>query len=392
MIILSGLTRDLACQLFRVILYKEAKMKKILFLLCLFFAALHSAELKGTLSGRLLLTHSPYHATDDITILPGDSLVIDPGVILQFDSTVVFKVEGKLVARGSTTKNILFTLSAKIPVGAAWEGIQFTNRSDHTSVLEFCRIEYARRGVSIFSVSPRISHSSIINNAMDGILCQVSQSVFSHNLIKENGRDGIHALAFSGTIENNEIIANKGDGISLHKSSGLVAGNILSLNGDDGIFCKHSDNMIRDNRISQNLDDGILVKAASPKILNNLLVRNRFGLFVYNAAAPVLVNNTIVDNTYGLYARNGATLKLDNSIVWRNQTSVYTDSLSVAQITFSNIQGGYAGKGNFEADPKFSGRESYDLLPGSPCFGRGNPVPLIDDPSLEQKTIGAVFE
>lgn len=354
-------------------------MKTITFILAgLLATTAFGKELQGELSGNLPRTNSPYRVTQDITIRPGTSLIIESGVVLKFDSTVVFRVAGKLTAKGSATSPILFTSSRPNPTGAAWEGIQFTNRSDNSSELEHCQIEFSRRGISLFSVSPKIQHCTITRNADDGIFCQVSQATIAYNLIQENGRDGIHASMFTGSILNNEISGNQGDGIHLEKSNGVIANNKLIQNGDDGVFCKQSNDLVRENFIMQNHDDGILVEGAGPKIVNNTIGRNRFGIFGYNAAHPLIVNNTIADNIYGLYSRGATVLEVENTIVWRNETNVFTDSVSTAQITFSNIQGGFPGSGNLNNDPKFLNPESYQLRPDSPCLGRGNPNPIIE--------------
>ena len=363
-------------------------MQRIIFLMfTLFSTAVFGADLQGDLSGNL--APATYHVTKDIFVKPGASLTIEPGAVLKFDSTVVFRVEGKLVAKGTPTKPILFSAWKKNPVGAAWEGIEFTNRSDNSSELAFCQVEFARRGVSLFSVSTEIHHCKITKNAESGIYCQVSQAKISQNEIQENGGDGIHASVLSGTILNNEISGNQGDGIYLENSKCLVANNQLRQNGDDGIFAKQSNALIRENLILQNVDDGILIDGAAPKILNNSIARNRFGVFGYNRARPLIVNNTIADNIFGLYGRNQTALTVDNSIVWRNQTNIFTDSISTAQISFSNVEGGFPGSGNLNTNPKFLNQEKYQLQSDSPCLGRGNPNPMIKESNTNSKNIGS---
>lgn len=365
-------------------------MKNIYVIFLLFLAsAAFSTELKGPVSGNLSLKDSPFHVVGDIVVMPEAQLTIEPGVLLKFDSTVVFRIEGKLLAKGTAGRKIIFSAWKKNPQGAAWEGIQFTNRSSDESLLQYCRIEFARRGVSLFSVSPIITQCEIVNNSEDGIRCQVSRATISENLVKDNGGDGIFAKAMKGRIIGNEIIENAGDGVHLENSPCVVAENELRLNGDDGVFCGQSPALIRDNFIMQNKDDGILVDGASPKIANNVIARHQFGVFAYHDAAPVLANCTIADNIYGLYARSKTSFRMDNSIVWNNETSVFTDSLSAAEITFSNVEGGFAGSGNFSKDPKFVDLQSYQLKPGSPCIGHGNPDSISKYSNMGAQNIGA---
>lgn len=367
-------------------------MKSMCIIFLFLTSAAFSTELKGVVSGSLALEDSPFYVVGDVVVPPDAHLTIEAGVILKFDSTVVFRVEGKLTAKGADGRKIVFTASKKNPQGAAWEGVQFTNRSNDQSSLEYCRIEFARRGVSLFSVSPTITQCEIVNNSEDGIRCQVCQSMISENIIKGNGGDGIFAKAMKGNILNNELSENNGDGVHLENSPCLVAENKLRLNGDDGVFCRQSSAIIRDNFIMQNKDDGVLIEGASPKIMNNVIARHQFGVFGYHDAAPVIANCTIADNIYGLYGRSKTSFRMDNSIVWNNETSVFVDSLSSAEITFSDVEGGYAGSGNFSKDPKFIDAKDYQLKPDSPCLGRSNPDALIIDEKTKSTNIGARFK
>ena len=69
-------------------------------------------------------------------------------------------------------------------------------------------------------------------------------------------------------------------------------------------------------------------------------------------------NCTITDN-HG--AENGAALRvidcdviITNSIIWGNHPDqIWTDSGNVPVIVYSNIQGGWPGLGNIDADPLF---------------------------------------
>ena len=45
-------------------------------------------------------------------------------------------------------------------------------------------------------------------------------------------------------------------------------------------------------------------------------------------------------------------------------------------VTYCNVQGGWVGEGNIDADPQFAFAADFHLVPGSPCIDAG-----VNDPS-----------
>ncbi len=350
---------------------------------------LPAADLQGNVSGTLKRAQSPYVAKGDL-IVPADAqLIIEPGVVLLFDTTMVFRVEGTLKAVGSATRPIVFKSVRKNAKGAAWEGIRLTNLSSNATQLKFCRIENARRGISLFSVSPTISHCDVLNSAEDGILCDVSAAILRNNRIAGNGQNGIHAIAFKGLIADNEISTNGADGIYLEKSHCTVRNNTIRKNKDDGLFCLNSDGTVKNNLFVQNGDDGILLGNSSPVIFNNVISRCDFGLFGYKKSKPSVVNCTIAGNKYGLYARDTTQFQVENSILWNNEQTAFADSVSHISVRYSDVEGGFAGKGNFSRDPQFSDENFTQLSPQTPCNKGANPVPVYKQSGFPVGVVGA---
>jgi predicted outer membrane repeat protein len=73
---------------------------------------------------------------------------------------------------------------------------------------------------------------------------------------------------------------------------------------------------------------------------------------------------------------------ITNSILWENTPNEIGGGGGVPTVTYSDIQGGYPGEGNIDADPLFvnSGNGDYHLTAGSPCIdtGTNNGAPTID--------------
>jgi hypothetical protein len=109
---------------------------------------------------------------------------------------------------------------------------------------------------------------------------------------------------------------------------------------------------------------------------------------------PMLFNCTIVDNTTamaggGLFTTDSAgghsEPVLVNCIVYgNNDVQIVDNAGSVTTVSYSDVQGGYAGTGNINANPVFADAD-YRLGPGSPCIDAGDnaAVPPGHDTDLD---------
>ncbi len=90
-----------------------------------------------------------------------------------------------------------------------------------------------------------------------------------------------------------------------------------------------------------------------------------------------ITNCTIASNKSALgggIKSESAKDTLTNCILWGDSPTEISVSLSTFTITYSDIQGGYAGIGNILPDPKFVNPLAADfhLTAGSPCIGTGS--------------------
>ena len=107
---------------------------------------------------------------------------------------------------------------------------------------------------------------------------------------------------------------------------------------------------------------------------------------VGGSAPAILVNCTIVGNTFDTpnrygYIDNGGVygnVVLVNSVLRGNDGEQFQSSKTTA--LYSNIEGGFAGTGNFDLDPLFRDALNGDfhLLPDSPCIDAGSPSSPFD--------------
>ncbi|MCP4675849.1 MAG: hypothetical protein GY854_10150 [Deltaproteobacteria bacterium] len=151
-------------------------------------------------------------------------------------------------------------------------------------------------------------------------------------------------------------------------------------------------------------DGGGLYNSTSPATLTNCVFTNNFttedtnhnGGGVYNLdSSPKITNCTfygnLADHGGGIHNYNSASVSnpvIVNSIIWAN--SAYTDGaqiynnggLPVPDVTYSNIQDGYAGTENINIDPLFQNADAGNLRLQfkSPCVDEGNDLEVAQIP------------
>jgi hypothetical protein len=138
---------------------------------------------------------SPYNVIGHLRVPPGSTLVVEPGVVVDFQGHFKFIVDSSatLVAVGTETDSIHFTADAAV---GGWHGIRFLDADDLSQIC-YCRLEYGRSApttdqdgaggaVLCYRSSPTISHNAIVNSFAavgGGIACLESDPVINCNVI-----------------------------------------------------------------------------------------------------------------------------------------------------------------------------------------------------------------
>jgi hypothetical protein len=194
-----------------------------------------------------------------------------------------------------------------------------------------------------------------------GILIQYSSPVIQNNIIYNN------------LITNNNNVVSTGGG-------GMRIGD-----GYPGIY----NNVIFGN--TGKYGAGVVFNFSGFNMKNNIICAN-FGSNSYGSGSGVwingngtrpklLENNTIVNNsatngTGGVYQSGTTTFR--NNIIWGNIPNAQIQG-GGATVSYCNIQGGYTGAGNIDADPMFAD-SNYILQSGSPCVDKGDSSVIYNDP------------
>ena len=261
------------------------------------------------------------------------------------------------------------------------------------------------KGKAIWVHSENGAEKTIIDceGAGRGILFHSSEpkaAIFEGFTIRNGfaGEGGaIHCQSSSPTLRQLVVTNNKagqeGGGIYVRQGSKplledcIVKDNEAGSSGGGMVFRNSSDIVVRRCLFSGNTTTGTggAVNGSDSKALfeNCLVVGNtangNMGGFFYHNAQTTLSNCTVTGNHGGgLEANNsGSNHVLHNSIFWNNDGTELAFSGSAkpyvhTTATYSDIQGGYPGTGNFNVTPGFIDPNSdYQLSQGSPCVDSG---------------------
>ena len=385
-----------------------------------------------------------YVVVNSINIPPDNTLIIDPDVDVYFDADVYFIVNGNLDAQGTEDNPIRFSGSdvhkrSKNRI-SEWQGIKFTETSQ-TDSITFTIVDNATNGIICEGSSPtltnnRVSYSPSKDSTI--ALTLINSSAVVNNNIIEGYEYGIKiigsdAKAASPTLTNNRV------SYSPSKST--------KSNSPIGIYVENADtNCVIDNNEINDYDTGIVMESASPTLTNNRvsyspskdgvigmefhnsnsdvayneIIDYAPAFYICEGSAPTLTNNrvsyspskqdiigiyitgqssafidrhTICKYDVGVKVDSSSSVDIVNTILWGNiQQDIIAINNSTANVTYSDIEDGYAGIGNISEDPLFVdfGNNDYHLTENSPCIDAGDPN-SSPDPDGTRADIGAYY-
>ena len=194
---------------------------------------------------------------------------------------------------------------------------------------------------------------------------------------------------------------------------GLTITGGVALNFSGGIACFDSSPTIRNCIIRGNVGypgGGISCFSSSPTVTNCIIKNNNSwgdggGLGCFDGSDPQITNCTITGNSAfalgdGIYCFDSSPT-ITNCILWGDTPDEIYVYSGTPVVTYSDVQGGWPGLGNIDADPCFADPCNADyhlqsqagrwdpnsqswVIDGntSPCIDAGNPgCPLGDEPN-----------
>jgi hypothetical protein len=182
---------------------------------------------------------------------------------------------------------------------------------------------------------------------------------------------GVDANQAPVTIRRCLIRDNFADGTPNHWGGGGV------LAGNQGITIEGS---IIVNNIALQGASGVRVGEGHLAMVNTLVADNTGAEGLHLNGSAALTNVTIAGNATGtgrpginFNPQTGGNLEIVNSIVYGNGDVIHVPDPSTVQASYSDIERGWPGTGNIEANPQFvdpSGGD-YHLRAWSPCIDAG---------------------
>lgn len=326
----------------------------------------------GTLKG-VMLADSTYKVSGDVTVLPSDSLVVQPGAKIEMLNNSAFYIQGTIESNGTKDKPISFTSLTQKP--GDWGGFQ----CDSAKGLSFkwTKIDWAGGPDSSGSPRATITVSSPINvdiedcwftdgqdNAI-GVFGPAKVNILRNTIIGEGTTDG-EGIDFhngpTGTVAYNVIWGGAGSAIKIYTSATvqIPQTNVAVYN-----------NTVVNNGFRRGAAEpgrGILVDAfATAQVYNNLIVSNYDGLDITPTAdfSTVKYGNNYfyatVDSLISNYYPAGSLGKAQTSDI----ISTKSNTMNPMFVNYST---------NPPNPSQRTTSDDFHLKAGSPALGKGNPT------------------
>lgn len=313
----------------------------------------------------------------------GDVVAIQPGTY-----TENIRFNGKRITVRSTDPNDPNMINTTIINGSAVDSVcRFINGEGSNSRLAGLTLTNGHStlggGIYCNASSPTIINCIIGGNSSTqggaGIFCNQASPGIINCFITQNSTQsdggGIYAYFSSPAILGCEIIENSatnGGGILLYSSaSNIDSCSIMSNTAvyGGGVYC--------------------YTTTPSPRstFINCILLDNQAnfyggGMFC-DTASPEIVNCNIVGNNAGIGGGifgNNSSFKISSCIIGNNSQGQISYQSGSPVVNYTNIEDGFSGVGNINADPMFVAPENGDLHldPNSPCIDAGDPNSILD--------------
>ncbi|MCX6294977.1 MAG: hypothetical protein NTX97_02735, partial [Bacteroidetes bacterium] len=295
-------------------------MKKIttyLLLLLSISAVSQTTISTATVSGTWTFAGSPYIVTVSTGVAGGQSLTIQPGVVVKFMPTTKLNVDGQLIASGTLALPIIFEsndttgwFNQAVTTGG-WSGLQFkqfVGGGTDNSILNYCTIKDVKYGYTYVA-----SYTSALT-CERGL--QILNCTFTHN------HAGLGMYVASATLSLNTYLATdtiEVNGCTINDNSSSFG---VVRTGNSGGYTKIINSELHDNHLGSTIGG----------IWNNLLIENNMIHHndMVNDAAPIKVSigevtirgnkvyNNVCEQLAAVGCRSGH-VTIENNLICNNR-------------------------------------------------------------------------
>jgi parallel beta-helix repeat protein len=231
-----------------------------------------------------------------------------------------------------------------------------------------------------------VSRAKVINCTFSGNSALYGGGIYNHNsspTVTDCTFIGNLAGYYGGGMFNmggSPMVSN----CSFSNNIAYAGGGMYNLNSSPTL----TNCIFSGNTATTNYGGGIYNMSGSPMVTNCTFSGNsaELGGGMFNvSSSPTVTNCTFSSNTAndcgGGMFNSSSTLTVTNSILWNDTPDeIFNEGNSSNTITYSDVEGGYAGEGNIDADPNFADANggNLHLLSNSQCIDAGNSTPLLD--------------
>ncbi len=124
-----------------------------------------------------------------------------------------------------------------------------------------------------------------------------------------------------------------------------------------------------------NNNSAIYLNEANIAMFNNIITNNNIAI-TCDSSDFTMINSTITENAQSISATTNSSPTITNTIIYGNTANTITGT---PNITYSNIEGGFAGTGNINSDPNFVTNYKLSACSNSINVGSSNTTILYEN-------------
>jgi len=318
-------------------------MQKKLFISILsLFSIVSATDVSGVISSNTtwIALSSPYIVTGNVLVSEGVTLTIEAGVEVKFDSDTYLKMEGTLIAVGTSDNYITFESNASSQSKGDWDGIRIRSTGGSTidgsqnyssgSQIKYVKIKHADRGLYVHDTGFHLSYSELSTNNMAIEIRSTDDVLIDHCTFTDNAQSIYSVYSdYSGdnvseirdtyitnsTFDSNDygidLIMNQRNFKNLNINNNVFTNNSVGIDFGGGGYGPHADSIyIRNNIVYNNSSSGVnlsrIYSSASSSepyqvyFEQNIVVDNGKSLTLeYSPSAKIKVSQNILKSTTG---------------------------------------------------------------------------------------------